>query len=350
MPNELFEQLAFDEPWPKNLLDVLHNISNGLYNNLDLEYLIKLAVLNLKRIGFHRAKILLLNEEDKLKSTFGTDKKEGLKDEHDRALSINSLPPTHGYNVTITDKIGILDDIFILREDEDKFKELWGYRPSYPGYYARTQQGDNIVLPIVISGKCIGAVSVDSFISGKRITKEESDSLAIFTVNLGIIIHNNKLMNEVCRQRELERKFAQIEKMSDLGQLVADVAHELNNPLTGVIGYAEILINTNCDEKIKRNLEIINREAQRCSKIVERLLNYSRSYEPKKEYIQINDLIDSTLVLINHQLRSDNIRVETHFVQNMPKTMADPYQMQQVFMNIINNAHQAMITTGGGKL
>lgn len=157
--------------------------------------------------------------------------------------------------------------------------------------------------------------------------------------------------NKKDQQKRIETQIMQIEKMSDLGQLIASMVHELNNPLTGVIGYSEILLGFDCDEKIKRILNIIHSEALRCHKIVENLLNFSRQYEPQKEYTQINDVIESTLNLRKYQLDLKNIEVELRLSDNIPKTLADPYGMQQVFMNIINNAQQAMEEyTNQGKL
>jgi two-component system NtrC family sensor kinase len=148
-------------------------------------------------------------------------------------------------------------------------------------------------------------------------------------------------------KRKLERQLAQSEKMSSLGQLISGVAHELNNPLTGVVGYSQLLLSMDCDEETRRMLSIINREANRCHKIVGNLLQFSREYEPRKEYTQINDVIESTLNLKRYQLRVDNIQLGLHLSGDVPKTMADPHQMQQVFLNIVNNAHQAMVEYAG---
>lgn len=149
---------------------------------------------------------------------------------------------------------------------------------------------------------------------------------------------------------KLQRQLAQSEKMSALGQLISGVAHELNNPLTGVIGYSQLLLSTDPDDDTKRMLTIINKEAARCHKIVNSLLQFVREYEPEREYVQINDVIESALDLKRYQLRVDNIQLELH-LSDVPETIADPHQMQQLFMNIINNAHQAMIEdAGGGKL
>src|SRR6266850_756490 len=160
------------------------------------------------------------------------------------------------------------------------------------------------------------------------------------------------LENQVrLRTRELEEAqshLVQAEKMSAVGLLVSGVAHELNNPLAGVVGYSQLLLREETGEKIRRGLEKINKEAERCKKIVQNLQTFARKRKPQKEYIGINGILESTLELRSYQLRVDNIGVELDLAPDLPKTMGDFHQLQQVFINIIVNAHQAMMESGGG--
>ncbi|MBD3184789.1 PAS domain S-box protein [Candidatus Poribacteria bacterium] len=156
---------------------------------------------------------------------------------------------------------------------------------------------------------------------------------------------------DVTQQRMLESQLSRSERMSALGQLVSGVAHELNNPLTAVIGYTQLLVGVDCDSETRRMLNIIYREAERCHKIVDGLLQFAREYDQVKEPTQINDVIEATLNLKRYQLHVDNIQLELHLSGDIPETMADPHQLQQVFVNLINNAHQAMTDhSGRGKL
>jgi two-component system NtrC family sensor kinase len=120
------------------------------------------------------------------------------------------------------------------------------------------------------------------------------------------------------------------------------VAHELNNPLTSVVGYSELLMGADCSEEIKHDLERINRQGVRAARIVENLLTFARRRELRKESIHINEVIERSLELQAHQLALDGISIVKGLDEALPPTVADPFQMQQVFMNIISNAHQAL--------
>ena len=163
-------------------------------------------------------------------------------------------------------------------------------------------------------------------------------------------MYSADLENQVrLRTRELEdaqSQLVQAEKMSAVGLLVSGVAHELNNPLAGVVGYAQLLLKADTDERTRRGLEKINREAERCKKIVQNLQTFARKHAPQKDYVGINGILESTLELRSYQLKVDNITIVTELDPELPKTMADFHQLQQVFLNMIINAHQAMAASG----
>jgi len=159
----------------------------------------------------------------------------------------------------------------------------------------------------------------------------------------GYLINRIEYIRDITEETILREQLAQAEKLSSLGEILSGIAHELNNPLTGVLGYCELLQETSNDKGIKEQLDKINNAAVRCKKIIENLLSFARQHKIEKEQCDINEIIKRTLELKAYQLRIDNIEVFTDLYPRLPLTMADPYSIQQVFLNLINNAHLAML-------
>ena len=150
---------------------------------------------------------------------------------------------------------------------------------------------------------------------------------------------------------ELEKKAQLATRLSVVGEMASGIVHEINNPLTSVIGFAEMLAQKELPEDAKEYVTIINNEGKRVASIATSLLNFARHQKPETVYTDINKLIEATLELQNYEMTTGNIKVTTKLAPHLPRTMADPGQLQQVFLNIMLNARAAMrLAHGGGKL
>jgi len=153
------------------------------------------------------------------------------------------------------------------------------------------------------------------------------------------------------REKELQQELYLASRLASVGELVAGVAHEINNPLTAVLGFSQRLLRKTADEEFSQGLEIIHGEAQRAARIVENLLTFARRRQPKKEYSDINDILQKALELRGYELQTSNIEVVIDLAPSLPMVMVNFYQIQEVFLNIILNAEQFMVeANGGGKL
>jgi PAS domain S-box-containing protein len=147
-------------------------------------------------------------------------------------------------------------------------------------------------------------------------------------------------------KRQLQEKAEISSRLASVGEMAAGIAHEINNPLTGVIGFSDMLLERDLPPDMKEQVEIIADGSRRVADIVKRLLTFARQHKPVKAMVDINALIDNTLNMRNYVLKTNNISVNTNYDLNLPLITVDPGQIQQVFLNLIINAEYSMKKTG----
>jgi PAS domain S-box-containing protein len=151
------------------------------------------------------------------------------------------------------------------------------------------------------------------------------------------------LEQQVEEQRQLQEQLLQSSKLAALGELAANIAHEINNPLTGVLGYAALLQRgLSVDDPNARNLKVIENETMRARDIVRNLLDFARQEGLKKRKASIKEVTDDTLTLLRKQADLINVKIELDYEDDVPQVYVDINQMKQVFINILNNALHAM--------
>ena len=153
------------------------------------------------------------------------------------------------------------------------------------------------------------------------------------------------------RITETQTQLYHADKLTSLGHLAASVAHEINNPLTGVLTYSSFLQKRIGDNpEVKKDLDVIVRETTRCREIVRGLLDFGRQTPPRKEVVSLNDVAEQALAVVENQLSLNGVQVARHLAPDLPPVLADFSQMQQVLINLIVNGGDAMKTSGGGTL
>jgi len=154
-------------------------------------------------------------------------------------------------------------------------------------------------------------------------------------------------IRDISERKKMEEQLIVTDRLASIGELASGIAHELNNPLTGIIGFSELLLNKDIPEDVREDLQVINREAKRTSQVVKNLLTFARKHETTKQLVDINQAIKSVLDLRAYEQKVHNIAIVTNFDPELPEITADIFRLQQVFVNIIINAEYFMVQSHG---
>ncbi len=201
------------------------------------------------------------------------------------------------------------------------------------------------VLPLPGDGTQRG-VLILRFASRRRFEEPERRLLEDFAAQVAIAIRNAELAAAERNGRERERVLAdtmhQTEKLAALGELVAGVAHELNNPLTGISTFAQLLLEDQLDDEQRDSVLTIKREADRAVSVIRDLLTFSRKTGPRMVSVDLNAIVHQTLRLRGYSLQSTGVEVRTELDPALPALLGDDQKLQQVLLNLVVNAEYAM--------
>lgn len=200
-------------------------------------------------------------------------------------------------------------------------------------------------------GRMMGALVVGSR-EGRQFSTAELNLLAAVGNQIATTIDKSLLLNETREAyeslRHTQEQLLQSEKMVAVGQLISGVAHELNNPLTAILGYSQLLKSDEFTTPRGADyIEKLYKQAMRTHRIVQNLLSVARQHKPERSQAQINQILEDTAALREYDMKLNNIGVHRDFDPNLPVTAADPHQLQQVFLNILNNAVDAIQEKSG---
>src|SRR6266568_1331208 len=163
---------------------------------------------------------------------------------------------------------------------------------------------------------------------------------------LSTTVEKVQLYEETCKAyddlRRAQEQLLQSEKMSAIGQLIAGVAHELNNPLTAILGYAQLLESEKLEDRAMEYVSKVFKQAQRTHRVVQNLLSFARQRKPEKQDFDVVKVLDEALLLRDYDMKVSSIKLQREIETDVPAVSGDPHQLEQVFLNIINNALDAM--------
>jgi len=201
-----------------------------------------------------------------------------------------------------------------------------------------------MLMPLLEDGRLAGIICINRLDSEEYFGENDMQRAKIFSSLVNLALRNANLYRQL---QETQGQLIQAEKMSALGQLAGGLAHEINNPLSGILGLTQLVLEkTPPDTQNHQDLKDIEKAVFRCKKIITSLLSFARQEKTRMEPLSVNEVIEETLTLCARQMELKRIKIERSFSDGLPLVSGDFQQLMQVFLNLLTNARDAMAESG----
>ena len=374
---ERMEELALDNLLRLRELSILYHINTAMRSTIKLNKLLRIILTGVTiggGLGFNRAILLMVNERAQtLKGMLGVGPGSGeeankiwqsnVNRQRSLVEMITDIPDEEAYRETKFEKVA---------------KSIWMPLSPDQGIFARTvleKRAFNILdieecpddcqyvanlleikrfatVPLVVRDRVIGVIYVDNKYNNIPINDDDMNFLQMFANQAALAIDNAILYANVEKRnlelREAQDQLVQMEKMTALGKMAADVAHEIRNPIICVGGFARRLLNDgSLTEKHTRYVNIISEEVTRLETILQDILIFSKDSSIKFEECHVNNIIRGALDVMELEIHDREVDVNPCFFRDLDPIMADARQLKQVFINLITNALQQVTEKKG---
>jgi len=308
----------------------VYESSKALFSSIDLKQVLPIiGDITLKILKADHVSVVLVGDGGKLKVAVSS----GMHSEAHQKAAVE-------VGVRVMDKADDWKELVFISGPVEKEERLSGI--SAPADIKHTA-----IYPLRIEKEFLGILFINRIKTDTPFVAADLRNLTIFGSQIAQAVNNARLYRELQEKMKAlqaaQEQLIQSEKLAAIGQLAAGVAHELNNPLTGVIGFTQLLMGD--EELVKKQgeaLETIHTQAQRCREIVEQLLTFSRKKKPRRETLDLIKLFEGVYRLIKYDLSKAEIKFVRELPESLPAVWADNAQLQQVLLNLTTNAMYAM--------
>ena len=318
----------------------INAISTMISSSLDLNEVLNTTIDKICEIvGSDCVRIYLL---DKQRAILNLASHRGLSTEFIEMDHVRSRKIGDGFlgQTVLNRKVHLVDNLLPSEDQYVKFLVKQGFKST-------------IYIPLVSKGEPVGVMSVCSMTPFK-FSPDDAEFLTSIGNQIGLAVHNANLYENIKKAyeelKEVQEQVIRSEKLASLGKLAATIAHEINNPLSAVLTYIRLMMKLIAKDRfsekrigdISRYLSTMESETSRCGEIVNNLLAFSRQSKTAIESQSIKKIIEMSLALIAHELELEEIKIVKEIEPNLPNVQCDSKQIQQVLLNLMYNASEAM--------